>query len=370
MNFRKFASIFYFLAIVFYSEISYAEKTNNSVYEDPFDIASGGAALTRATQSGILFQNPAQLPYGGKFLRWLGLRTTLILGKESVDLAQSMVKSGSSSTESNPSAFIDRVLNNPIHAGSATAISFLTNNGGIGLFYRVEPDIVAERYTKTGLPGIALTSEAYAGGLASLAFRTPFRWLSLGVTGKYLLVSEKYLTVDLSDMSSIDNLAKNNGQEESLAALKTGIGFDAGMLLFFQGPWVDIRIAAKVDDFGDTKFSGGGTPESFKQTLHGGAALTFHNDNDAIHLEVNERDILQAYGEPTFKRTYLGAKILLRGYLGLGAGLYQGFPSYGAEIDLIIMRLTATYYRRELSNGPGLNSRGIYQLSLTSGFDF
>nr|MBP9707838.1 hypothetical protein [Oligoflexales bacterium] len=342
--------IFGGILIFSFANLAYGNKTNQCIYEDPFDVASGGANLTRATQTGILFANPAQLPYGGKFFRWLGLRTTFIVGKDSVDFAREMIAADKkSSTESESGAneggeFVDRLLKTPVHFGSSTAVSFLTNNGGLSAFYRVEPDIQAKKYSETGTPAVVLQGEAYGGAIASIAGRTPWRNLSLGLSAKYLYAAEPYVSIQIADQQAIESLSSGGGEAETLKEIQTGTGFDAGLLYFVQSSSVDFRLALKADDVGNTKFSGDGNPKEFKQTFHGGLGLTFHNQVDALHLSFDYRDVLGAYEEKNFKKLYMGAKLMIRTYVGVGVGYYQGAPSYGIELDLFIMRISGTLY--------------------------
>ena len=370
----------FFLALsMTFSSNAFARKTNQAIYEEPFDLASGGSTLTRATQEGILFANPAQLPYGGKFFRWFGLKTSLMTNKESIsfakDMANSAGSSGSSTSEGESSGsdggqtqeFVDKVFETPIHFGASNALSWISNNGGISAFYRFEPDVAAKKFSETGLPAINFQAEAYGGIVGSVAARTPWSWLSLGLTGKYLYVAEPSLSVALNDEEKIKELQQSK-LAQNMMSLNKGTGFDTGVLMFFQGYWCDYRLALKVDDVGTTKLSGDNEPKSFKQTIHAGTSLTFHNDIDAIHLSADVRDITRQYDEALFKRLYLGMKILFRGYVGLGGGLYQGYPSYGAYLDLIFMRLSATYYTRELGDHPGVEPRNLYVMSFSLGF--
>ena len=74
-------------------------KGSSPIYEDPFDVGSGGASLTRASQAGMIFSNPALIPYGPGFHRWFGNESNVLIGKDSVDFAKSL-QSGSGGGES------------------------------------------------------------------------------------------------------------------------------------------------------------------------------------------------------------------------------------------------------------------------------
>jgi hypothetical protein len=112
------------------------------VYEDPFDVAAGGSSLTRASQAGMIFSNPALIPYGTGFHRWLGNETSLIIGKDSVDFAKSLTSgSGAGDEGSGNSQFINTVLTTPIHAGVLNNFSYINRFFGFSVFNRAEFDV-------------------------------------------------------------------------------------------------------------------------------------------------------------------------------------------------------------------------------------
>lgn len=350
------------ISLLFFSQPAVAKKTNQAVYEESFDLAGGGASLTRATQEGMLFANPAQLTYGGQFHRWIGLKTNVIAGTDSIEFAQQVKDGGSSDA----STILESAYEHPLHVGMSSALSWLTQNVGICAFARAEPDISAKKYGESGLPEVRFQAEAYGGALASFAVQT-LRWLSLGVTAKYLYVGEPDVAIGIAEQQRIQSLSSAEGLKEE-ASYGKGVGADIGALIFLQGNVADLRIAGKVDDVGGTEFDGSQAP--FKQTVSAGLGLTFHSNADAIHLSADYRDILGAYGESIYKRLYAGAKVMIRTYVGVAAGLYQGYPTYGAVIDLIFVRIAATVYGREYGSHPdlGVERRNLYVLSFAMGF--
>lgn len=377
---------------------AYARKTNQPVYQDPFDLGAGGASLTRASKDGRVFANPALLPYGGKFHYWGGSSFSILANKESIDTARDLFgqASGSSSgggeesgaegdddtATAENSKLMDRALEHPVRVGWGSSLSWITSHFGLSVFSRLEMDLRAREFGETGFPEAHFQAESYHGVVLGTALRTPWRWLSVGAAAKMIYGSEPNLRVQLTDTDSISQMSDPSLRQD-LSNHKTGIGGDLGVLMFFQGQHVDWSFAAKVDDIGDTKFSGGQVEEnaadaaaaggshndleSFKQVMSAGAGLTFHTGSDAFHLALDYRDMTNAYGEKSFKKVYAGAKLLLRTYVGVSAGYYQGYPTYGAEVDFIVLRLAGTYYTRELGESPGVDPRRIYMFTLSAG---
>ncbi len=354
------------------ADVAWARKTNQPVYEDPFDIGAGGASLTRASKEGRLFANPALLPQGGAFHRWAGLTLTVLTNKESVDTARSLATGAREQEDGNEEAgpdtreIADAIFEQPLRVGWGASLAWVTRYFGLSVFSRFEPDLRARELGATGVPEIAFHAESYHGVALGTAINTPWRWLTFGLTGKYLYAAEPDLTIEVTDEEAIADLATN---AQGLASHNKGFGVDAGMLMFFQGQWVDFSLAGKVDDIGSTQLVGDNpSPTEFKQVVSAGTGLTFHTGADALHFAFDYRDILGAYGERPFKRYYAGTKLLLRTYIGLSAGYYNGYPSLGAEVDLILFRLAAVSFARELGDNPNTDPRRIYMVSLSMGY--
>ncbi len=339
------------------------------IYEETFDIAAGGASLTRATRYGVALANPALLPVSGSFHRWLGSEFALHINKESVDYAKTLMpgSSSSSSDSGNSSAFVDHVFQNPFLAGTQTSFAYLNAYGGLGFFSKFEVDLEAQEYGPTGMPTIILNGKSYSGGTLSGAGRIPFTPFSLGVTGKYLMLAEPGAAIDVSDPNAVAQY-QDPSAISALVTPSTGTGFDIGALMFLQGPRVDWRVALKVDDVGGTKLSGGDAIDDFKQVTSVGGSFTLHTGKDALHVSVDKRDIQNAYSMPPFKAIRAGAKLTLRGYAGVAAGYYDGYPSAGAELDLIFLQLGFATYRREITGAPGVNPRNVYIMNMAAGF--
>lgn len=338
-------------------------------------MAAGGTVLTRATQNGILTANPALLPYGAKNFRWLGMRTSLYPGVTSVNLIQSLQSGlggggGSEEGGSEVQEFLDSAFDTPLHFGFSETFSFISNHVGVGAFASTEPDIRAWKKGDpefgAGTPSLVVRSETYSGALLSLAGRT-FPWLSLGLTTKYLIVDEKREAIEVTDKAAIAE-AKEKLVSQGFAKAR-GYGTDLGSLAFFQGKFFDLRLGATVGNAGGVRLSGEDAPE-LKQHYNLGLGLTFHGTSSAIHLAADYRDLTNVYEEESFKRLHLGARLLLLQFLGLAIGVYHGHPTYGMELDLFLVKLSASVYTREYGAHPGVDSRQIYILSFAFGTYF
>ncbi len=364
---------------------AFARRTVGPIYEDSFDIAGGGASLTRASRDGRLFSNPALLPLGASWHRWFGTSLSVLYSAGAKELVGGMAK-GSSGGDANNAAgdlIAGAVDNREAHFGTQFSLSWLTRDFGLSLFLRAEPDVELRQVGDYGAPAFRVGLEAYSGAVVAIPLPIPVRWFKLGLAGKYVIEEDAVQTVNIG--------AGNDKMQEDIAALssaavpRAGTGVDVGTLFFFQGSNVDFSVAGKIDDLGSTKLTPlkavaestaddeaaadapGAT--AFKQTTNAGLGLTFHTGGDMIHFAVDYRDLAKAYPEERlFKRVYAGTKITVRGHLGLAAGIYHGKPSYGAEIDLFFLRLALTRFTREVGSYQGEAPREITMATLSMGF--
>lgn len=375
---------------------AYARKGNEPIYQDPFDVGSGGASLTRASRDGRVFSNPALLPHGGGLHRWGGLNVGLLINDESVEMGRSILQSsqtggGEGSEGEEVKGSLKNLLKQnhfDVRGGGALALSWVTRLGAVSAFGRGEVDVAYRRYDTGSLPKAWFRSDLYYGLAMGTAIRLPVRWLSLGVTGKYIRANEIENSYGAGALANIDEAEKEILQDVekikgSIQEMPRGIGFDVGALMFLQGEVIDYSLAAKVDDYGDTTFDDSTCedlddekkvqPACFPQSLSAGTGVTIHSAEDAIHLAVDYRDITGAYDSRDLKKSYhnkiyAGAKFLFDQKVGAGIGLYRGAPSYGLELDLFFLRLSYANFVKLLGPAPGIVRRRMHRVTMSMGF--
>jgi hypothetical protein len=357
-----------------FTSLAQAKKTNQTVIETPFDLAAGGASLTMAAKEGRLFANPALLPHGGKFHQWAGISTTVLTSRDSIDMVRNLSSSGGGNESSEGTGgseqfdqYVEQATKAPIHVGAITTLSWLTKNFAFSIFDRIEPDLKIERFGDSGLPEARFSAESYHGVAVGSALRTPWRWLSFGLAFKTMMIAEPEIVVAALDEQTLSNL-----QEPSFLAENTshnrGTGVDFGMLWFFQGKNLDLKLASKVDDLGSTQLSGAGPTTHFKQVVSSGIGVTLHSTADALHLALDYRDVTNSYPDPLYKKVYAGVRATLRTYLGLATGIYHGHPTFGMELDLVLARISVSYYTREMGDSPGVDRRNMMMASFSMGY--
>jgi hypothetical protein len=340
----------------------FAKNSSELIYTEPFDLAAGGSTLTRASQEGIVFANPALLPLGAATIRWVGLETAFMVDR---DLAENGISSLKAPADTGNSAFVEDLFSRSIHFGQSLSLSLLNKNFAITVFDRLEVDIEGNRYDNGGLPQINFAGEAYAGAMATAAIQ-PLPWFSIGVTGKYLYMGEPDIQIPVTDTERIESLADDPSALRDELQYGKGIGGDLGMLFLQQTSSIDLSLGLKIEDVGGTQLSN--HQKTLPQTFNAGLGLAIHGTTNVLHLSADYRDIGNAYNEKKFKKIYLGARLMLFQMVGVAVGLYQGIPSFGLRFDAFFIKLGVTAYGRELGTYPGDKQRNMVSVYTSIGF--
>lgn len=333
-------------------------KTSEQVYQNPFDLAGGGASLTRATQEGVLFSNPSLSAFGSGFLRWVYGRTAYHVGAAAADFVIDKARNGGAGSLKVDADLLKKAIKTPIHAGVDVSAGTILANGGAAVFATTRADLEGRQFGSEGLPELRARVTGLAGAVTSGA-KEFNDVLAIGVATKYLYNAEFVQAVGLDELQQAKSLP---AQLKERVKRGFGLGFDAGATLQARSKLIDMRLAAVVNDIGGTKFRGNVT--AWKQTLGLGLGVTLHSRKQALHCSADLRDVQAAYGEHWTRRAYAGCKALFTNYIGLAAGFHQGWPSYGVILNLFILRLEAGSYTREFGRQAGTIGRRVYFAAL------
>lgn len=161
-----------------------------------------------------------------------------------------------------------------------------------------------------------------------------------------------------------DNIVSNVKKEG------TGYGFDLGANFVIPAPFMEAVISAVWKDVGQTTFkSGGEEPPPQEQEMAVGVALNIDapliSISPALDFKhLNRSDIQLA------KKVHLGLEIGLP-LIDIRAGLYQGYYTLGAGVNLGVLRVDAATYGVELGEYPGQleDRRYALQVTIELGFD-
>jgi hypothetical protein len=149
-----------------------------------------------------------------------------------------------------------------------------------------------------------------------------------------------------------------------------GIGYGIDVSFLYKSPGDSSSIATVVwKDVGTTSFqktSGDQNPPSIKDNLTLGLGYIVKGPGLDIKTGFEYRHILTS-GEQIGKKLHAGIEVSLP-LVDLRAGLSQGYSTFGAGLDLWIMRLEVAKFTEEFGVYPGQTPEESFQLSLTMDF--
>lgn len=368
MELKTKIKLFFYITALGCSYTTYT--SSKPIFIEPFDLGGGGTVITKANKSSTLANNPALLAFGIKKIRWIGSRTSIKSGEGSTDFAKN-IASGKSS---NSTEIIDAIFKNPINFGVSQNLSLIMKNFGIGAYSSFHSDFKLWKYGSpedgSGTSSITIHSDTIAAVLASTATTVGFDWLALGFTGKHLTASENVINVDLLDPDVVKKTQqKLTNLTPKFDNSKTNI--DTGLLVFLQNERLDfsfgltaINILSKESEAEEH------VSAYYKRVYNAGFSITLHSNKHSLNVAIDYRDIKDINKQNLWKKTHLGTKLIISNYLGLSAGVYNGSPSYGFEVDLFVFKISGSTYTKEYHKTPGVNPRKIYILNLALGSYF
>lgn len=339
-------------------------KTHQPAYLNTFDFSAGGAVLTRATQEGVLLANPSLMAFGPGVFRWVFLRQSVHVGSAAVGVIRSQIKNrGRSMTSEESAALVNKSFSTPIHLGLDTSLGVILSNLGFMAFQASRADIEGRKFGSEGVPELRARASA-VGGVVVAAAGQWADWLAVGANVKGLGNGEFLQSLGVGDLQA----GTVNLQTVIQQGLQKGygLGVDAGATVQYRTRHLDGRFAIMGTDLGNTQFKGNVTP--WRQSFHLGIGVIVHDSSNALHCSVDYRDFTNVYKEHWTKKTYTGCKMLFFSRIGLGVGLYQGWPTFGVVLNLVLFRLEFGRYTREFGKRVGNNPREVYYVTLATEF--
>ncbi len=282
---------------------------------------------------------------------------------------------------SDPVGFSDLLMDYPVHASVGVAPGFKFFNVGVSFISSENFDLLLRNRSN---PMLDLDFHRDRGVLLGVGIPIgPSRinkksqsgsQTSIGVSGKYLERTGVRDTLSLLsptvlgsiDQDEIENILKSLGQVKGV-----GRGVDAGLEHVRKNGSSQFVFGLSALDIGGTYFKEAATTDKIqvadiKSQFNLGVA--YGHDFNFFHY-ILSADVRGLNNQMDFsKRTRVGAQVGLLG-LKVLAGMNSGYYSYGASLDIGILRIVAGFYDVELGSTANQvqSKRFVLYLSL---FDF
>ncbi|GAB4273710.1 MAG: hypothetical protein Kow0092_29020 [Deferrisomatales bacterium] len=320
-------------------------------------LGMGGAFTAVADDENALFYNPAGLD---RVRQWsLGVVNPLVeVGEKGYDFYRDAQDTDFDQTPE-VTDLLRAYMGERIHYRAAAFPHFVRHRFALGVLgqlnVNVEPHNVA-------FPEADVNAFGSVGAHLGLGWGFFEQKLRLGVTVKYVQayrLEQVYTAADIAS-DTFDDQLEDDFKDGA------GFGFDLGAMFTFPVP-LRPTVAVAVQNVGDTDLGDAG---ELPQQVNLGVSASHAFDWLALTAAADWVDATAELGEDEdfFKRLHLGVEAALPRILTLRAGLYQGYASLGATVDLRLLRVDYATYAEELGSSAGDRADRRHVLQATLGW--
>jgi len=361
--------------ILFLFHLGYAQgptiRQYPYLYKSPRAMGMGGAYIAIGGRTDTLFYNPAGLsamPEKNWEVNLLGISADV--GKNVIDFAKDMTDAfdtkdldGDGDEGDDQLRAVNEVLakyrGKNLHVGAANWSSLGRNQGSWAFAVGGVGSLRIDAMTHQGFGSegfLEVNADAIGGGLLGLSFRLVdglYGGVGIKALHRESLVHSFTARELVERQDNIDDYITKELRKSGNA-----VGFDAGFIYkFAQDSFLKPSVGLSVMDIGDLKFGDAG---KIPMTVNLGVAI-----NPEIPLlgsflvGLDYVDLFNNYKEDKDigKRLRFGGELYLinRKLLSLGirAGLYQGYPTFGADLRFLLFTVSYVTYAEEVGAYAG-----------------
>lgn len=382
MNYRKGSTVFAAIVICvmfLFASAPIAGAASNEyphIYKSPRVMGMGGANVAIGGRFDSVFYNPAgltRMPEYNWEVNVLGLSGAV--GEDTLDFVDDL---NDAFDEEDDLTAVTNVLKDyrgkHIHLDVSDLSSVARNSEklafGLGALGTMTSDSIPQQgFGEDGL--LEMHASIQYGGIGGVAYRVSDQ-LSVGASLKLINkeVVDHFFTAseiiehedDLEDYFT-DELKKDG----------TGVGIDAGIIYeFMQDSKFKPAVGVSIQNIGDMDFGDAGT---IPMTVNVGASSTLNLPIlQEMVVGIDYVDVFNNYEQDDD----IGKRIRLGGEIGIldntvitaavRAGLYQGYPTFGADLRLFMVALSYTTYAEEVGAYAGQDDDRRHLVSLNVGW--
>ncbi len=326
-------------------------------------LGMGGAFTAVADDENAIFYNPAGLNSIQGFQRAEILNPIAEISQKTWNFYNDLNDALDASTQSERTQKVtdlfNRYIGEHLHMRASVFPNMVFHNFGIGVLGQgifdgeVHCPLCSEPLKVRAGYDLAL--------LVSGAYGVFGQYLQIGATGKVIrrsLVDRSYTIQDIVDQNGI-SLSEDiqNG---------VGIGGDIGAILRLPVLFTP-AIGITVQNVRGINLDKAG---KISEQINAGIALKPPFPLGQLVLAADVVDLGKEVGsdDDLYKRVHVGAEYAPFGMLSLRAGLNQGYPTFGATLDLWLLKIAGAYYVEEIGAFAGQRDDQRYVVQASIGF--
>jgi hypothetical protein len=320
-------------------------------------LGMGGAFTAIADDHNALFYNPAGLD---KIVRpsFAVLNPLIEIGEDGQDLYDD-INSTDLDDSSEVSDLLRDYMGNRQHVRATLFPHYVRKHFGFGVLAQLHIDAEVNNLQYPEVDASGAIDQAEVGGLG-FSFLTNHA-LRLGLSAKYIQrqkIEETYTAVQIAS-HDFENIIEDDLMEGS------GFGFDLGAMYTFPLS-LEPTVALVIQNIGGIDLGKAG---EISQQINLGTAIHYEKGFLSLHAGMDLMDIMQevnGHEDDFFRRLHVGTESCLWNRLSLRVGLHQGYGSFGAGLNLWILKLDYANYAEELGvyAGQRADRRHTLQISL------
>jgi hypothetical protein len=341
------------------------------LYKSPRAMGMGGAYVAIGGRTDTLFYNPAGLstmPEKNWEVNLLGISAEA--GKNVVDFVKDMGDAFDTGDLDNDGdkgddqlRAVNDVLANyrgkNLHLGIADWSSVGRNQGSWAFAVGGVGSLRLDAMTHQGFGSeglLEINADATGGGVMGLSIRLMdnlYGGIGIKALHRESLVHNFTARELVEKQDNLDDYITDELRKSGNA-----VGFDAGIIYkFAENFWLKPRVGLSVMNIGDLKFGDAG---KLPMTVNLGVAVNPEIPVfDSLIVGLDYVDLFNNYEEDKDigKRLRFGGELYLIDRkllsLGLRAGLYQGYPTFGADLRFLLFTLSYVTYAEEVGAYAG-----------------
>lgn len=267
---------------------------------------------------------------------------------------------------------VDKVRNKPQHASLQNFTGVAFRRFSFGFLQGASADALINNDPLNGFPQIEATSIARAG--VYMGFSRAFMGDSLMLGVNLKLVHKVVAHAKINALDAQSGLKGEGAQELMRDALRrgTGAGADIGMLWRNADAQARPTLGVTVHNIGmnytDSFAQNFRQPVKEPSTIDVGVSIEPGTKKSSCTLALDLKDATNKNRENIYKRVHAGAEISFQDVVGVMGGLNQGYPTYGAFVNMRLARIEAGIFTEEAGDLPGDLPSKRYQVRATIGW--